>query len=386
MKLEWSWTTLALYITLALVTALLFRQSVIDKKKDKKIRIFGLCIKTKYIYYLVIYLLFILFACFKYMGEELVGVDTLTYIGYFENLNYVHLNIKETLLLNSYEYLFYNTMYIVNILGGTYRVFLFIVNSAMIASLIYFVDKEISEESSCLWLVLAYLPLLRSLNIIRNCIAAFIGFVSISLLRQNKIRYSIIFAVIAYLNHYIALILFALIAFYKIFPKRILMDRIKMSICILAVTFMSVALVPIAKEIMLNTGYSHYAAKIQVSLFGYIPYIFVCLFTVLNRDFYDYLEKRGHSQYYIVISFLTLVLPFFIAINAASRVLLFFELPVILVASDIADYLKKYIPEKHAKLYNAFVVIVILAYYVFKIWRMWESNGIMPYYNILFMK
>lgn len=386
---EWSCATLALYIALALVTALLFRQSVIDKKKDKKITKFKLCIKTKYIYYIIIYLLFILFACFKYMGDGLVGADTLSYLDFFENLNYVHFDIKETLLLNSYEYLFYNTMYIVNMLGGTYRTFLFIVNSLMICSLIYFVDKEVHDESKCKWLILAYLPLLKSLNIVRNCVAAFWGFVSISLLSKKKTLLSILFAFIAFLNHYIAVVLFGLILFYKLYPNKLMDSRKKILITTVACIVVSILAIPLLKVVLYNTGYAAYIDKLDlanISLWGYIPYMLLFLFMIIDKGFIEYLEKQNHLGYYKIIYFFILTLPVFIIVNAAYRVILFFELPVILLFADATEYIKKYINKKHIKIYNYMCVFVVLGYYVFKIWRMWDVAGIMPYYNILFMK
>lgn len=185
----WSWITLLLYVALSCLTAFLFRQSVSAKKNGKKLNIFGIYLEIKILYYLAIYVIFIVFSCFKYSSHEIGGADSLNYMRFFREYGYIKFDIKEMLIFNGLEYLFYNTMYIVKILGGTYRMFLFVVNSVIALSLIYVVDKDVNDEKKCKWLVLAYLPLLKSLNILRNCVAAFIGYSAISCVNRNKIMW-----------------------------------------------------------------------------------------------------------------------------------------------------------------------------------------------------
>ncbi len=381
----WSWWTLALYVLLALAFAELFRQSVISKNKGKKIKIFKWEIQLKYVYYLTIYLIFIIFSSFKYIGNRVGGSDTLNYVKFFNEYGYIHFDFIQTLLFNSLEYIFYNTMYLIKILGGTFRTFLIIINSVIIISLIYFVDKEVYDEKKCIWLVLAFLPLLKSLNIIRNCVAAFIGFISISLLNKGKIGWSIIFAIIAFLNHYISVILFALIVFYKYFPNRYLEDRKKVIISNIISIVLTIALIPILKLIIKNTGYAAYLDNIKISLWGYIPYIIIYILMIADKKFINYLKDCNHYGYYKMVYFLSLILPAFIAVNAAYRILLFFELPIILMSADLMQYYKKYIPKKYTKIYYIGITILIFAYYIFRIYRIWDGNCIMPYYNILFM-
>lgn len=383
---KWDWWTLLLYIILAVITAICFRQAIIEKKRKSVIKIYKYKLQTKYIYYLIIYLLFVIFSSFRYIGYDIGGTDTNTYIDYFNNAKYVSFDVKETILLNSYEYLFYNTMFVIKALGGTYRIFLFIVNSIIISCLIYYVDKEIEDENKCIWLVLAYLPLLKSFNIIRNSISAFLGCVAISLLSKDKYKYSIILTLLAYLNHYIAIILFVAIIFYKYFPNKILEDKKKMIFLNAIFIIAPIIFLPLMKAIMANTGYVNYVNKIQISLWGYIPYFLIYVLTVFTPEFIEYLKKCNHYGYYKIIYFLSLILPIFISINAAYRVLLFFELPAILLLADLTEYYKKYIPAKHEKLYYTIIMLIILGYYIFRICRMWDSSGIMPYYNILFMK
>ncbi len=381
----WSWTSLGIFIVLAILIALLFRKAVKSKKNDKKIKLGKIYFSQKYIYYVLIYIIYILFSCFRLIQEGIGGADTYNYINYFENLGYVHFKIKEMLTFNGFEYLFYNTMYFIKLFGGNFFTFLVVMHSVIIISYIYYVEKEINDENKCLWLILAFLPLLKSLNIIRNCVSATLGFVSISLLNNNKYKYSILFAVLAYLNHYIAIILFLLIIFYKVFPNKILKDKKKMIILnIASITFTIIAL-PILKYLIRNTGFSGYMDKIQVSLWGYIPYIAIYLTMIFNKNTIKYLEDCGHFGYYKMMSFLIIILPIFILLNGASRVLLFFELPIYVLSSDICELYLNYIPKKYKTLCRILIFLGIILWFIFRVYRMWNGYALMPYYNTLFM-
>lgn len=381
----WSWTSLGVFISLAIIIALLFRQAIKAKKNNYKIKLFKFSFPQKYIYYFLIYIIYIIFSCFRLIGNEIGGADTYNYINYFEELGYVHFNIKEMLIFNGFEYLFYNTMYIIRLLGGNFFTFLFVIHSIIIISYIYYVDKEINDEDKCVWLILAFLPLLKSLNIIRNCVSAALGFISISLLNNNKYKYSIFFAIIAYLNHYIAIILFLFIIFYKVFPDKILKDKKKMLILNMVIIVLSIISLPILKYLMRNTGFCGYIDKIQISLWGYIPYIAIYLMMILNKNTIKYLEDNNHFGYYKMMSFISLILPIFILLNGANRVLLFFELPIYILSSDICELYLNCIPKKYVNLCKILIVLGIILWFIFRVYRMWDGYCLMPYYNTLFM-
>ena len=381
----WSWATLLLYVAIAGVTAFLFRQSVIAKKKNIRLKFWGLELEVKSLYYLAIYVIFIVFSCFKYWSYEIGGADSFNYFKFFTEYGYIKFDIKQALIFNGLEYLFYNTMYIVKVLGGTYRMFLFVVNSVMVLSLIYIVDRDINDEKKCKWLVLAYLPLLKSLNIVRNCIAAFIGYAAVSCVNRNKIMWGIVLVVLAYLNHYISIILLAMVVFYKIFPDKWLSKKKLILILNLACIVISILSLPLVENIIQKTGYSGYLKNIHVSLWGYIPYIVLYVFMIFDDKFIGYMKKEGHMGYYKVMLFLSFALPIFVVLNVANRVLLLFEIPIIIVAADVAQWYDRYIPLKYKKIYSVLTYCVIFGYYIFRIYRMWEGYCLMPYYNILFM-
>ena len=382
---EFSLITLVIYIFMALIIAFLFKKAIWAKNNKKTFKIGSYDINFKYFYYLLITLIFVIFSSFRYISDGIGGADTYNYINYFKSLGYVPFDLKNTLIFNGYEYLFYNTMFIVRILGGNYRIFLIIINILMTSCLIYVVEHEFKNENDWYYFILFFLPLLKSLNIVRNCLAACLFFVSVSNLNHNNYKKSLLFIILAYLNHYMAILGFVLILFYKYFPEKILLDKRKIIMLNIASIVMSIVSLPVIKHILLNTGYCGYVSKMQVSLIGYMPYIAIYVLMLYDKNFIHYLKSNAHFGYYKIMYFLSLVLPLFMIMNAANRILLLFEVPIVVILVDIVNFYIKKVPYRYHKLYKCFCISIVFCYYVFRILRIWDGYGLMPYYNIIFM-
>lgn len=382
----WDWLTLFLYIFISVFIALMFKYSIRVKNEGKTIKIFNKKISQKYLYYLVIYIILILFSAFRYVGDGIGGTDTTVYMNHFKNIQYVHLSLKELLLFSGYEYLFYNTMYFVRILGGNYLVFSFIVYSLIILFLIYVIDKVVTKDNQWIFIILFFLPFLKSFNIVRICLAASFGYIAIEKLRTNNYKLSILFSILAFLNHYMAIILFFFILFCRYFPKKVITNR-KTSIILFFITcFLSFISLPLIKLFLSVSGFKGYLSKIEISLWGYLPIFFVTFLILCNyKKFISYLEKNNHLIYLKAWYFLIMILPIFICVNGASRIMLFFEIPRYILIADLYLFLReKYIDSKYYKVCDYILFVIIILWLVFRIWRIWDGYSLMPYYNILF--
>lgn len=382
--LEWNWATLLLYLILAVVIAYLFKEAINAKKRESYVSIFNFKFSEKYLYYFLIYYIFVSFSAYRTITPNVNGADTMNYVNYFNTLGYVKFFTIDNLIMNSYEYLFYNLMFIVRLLGGNFFNFSFIVYSIIILCYIYVVDNSIENEDECIWLIMVFLPLLKSLNIVRNILAAAIGFVAIVHLNNNDYKKFLIFAIASFLNHYIAVVLLLFGLFVKFVPEKFVIDRKKVLICNILIIVLSYILLPIAKLALVNSGFVGYINKIEVSLWGYlIIYAFYALL-LFNKGFVTFIMDRGHFVYYKMMIFLCNILPIFILLNGASRVLLFFDLPRFILYSDLYSYFKQKIPKNYRFLYGAYVCLLIIGYLIFRIMKIWDNYAIMPYYNDLF--
>lgn len=382
---QWSWPTLILYVGLAVLIAFLFRQSIIAKKDKKEIKIFKWKMNTKYIYYFLIYAIFIVFAGFRYYNAQIGGTDTVIYEGFFKTIQFIPFNFKTIFTFDGFEFLYYNFMVLVKTIGGNFFAFSAVIYSLLVLAYIYVIDRSIHDEKKWFWLILAFLPLLKSLNIIRNCFAAAIGFVAIEGLNRNKYITFIILSIVAFLNHYVAIILLALGLFCWIIPEKwITKKKILIPLNVACVILSFVAL-PIAKMLLKNTGFGFYLNNVEISLFGYIPIIFGYILMIWDKEIVTYLKEIKHFAYYKVMVFISFALPVFILIGGASRMLLLFELPRFILYSDLYAFYRKKVPAKLVKAYDIVCFCGVVLWVIFRIWRIWDGYGLMPYYNTLFM-
>ena len=88
METKWSYATLALYLIIALVISLLFKRSIIAKKKKSKF-------PTYIFYYMVIFIILILFSCFRTIdgNNRIGGADAPNYIKMFQEAKMPKFNI-----------------------------------------------------------------------------------------------------------------------------------------------------------------------------------------------------------------------------------------------------------------------------------------------------
>lgn len=307
----------------------------------------------------------------------------MTYMKYFNELGYVKFFQNNSLIFNGYEYIYYNLMYLVRILGGNYICFEFIIYSAIIVSYIYIIDKEINDINATSYVILFFIPLLQSLNIIRNCFVAAIGFIAMEKMKEEKWIYSVILMIIAYLSHYVALILFVFAIFYKYFPDRFINKKSAIITPIVS-AIIGIASFPVMIFLIKHSGFSNYANRIQISLWGYIPTLILYGMMFLDDKFVSYVKEKGHYIFYKGFFFLIALLPITISINVTYRLMLFFDLPKYILYSDLYLYYREKNIVKNKKVFDIIIFVALVLWLIFRIYRMWSGASIMPYRNILF--
>lgn len=307
----------------------------------------------------------------------------MTYMKYFDELGYVKFFQNTKYIFNGYEYLYYNLMYLVRMFGGNYICFEFIIYSAIIISYIYIIDKEIQDTNATSFVILFFIPLLQSLNIIRNCFVAAIGFIAMEKMKQDKCIYAIILMIVAYLSHYVALILVVFAIFYKYFPDKFINKKNAIIIPVVS-TVISIISFPVVIYLIKHSGFANYANRIQISLWGYIPTLILYGMMFLDDKFVSYVKEKGHYIFYKGFFFLIALLPITISINVAYRLMLFFDLPKYILYSDLYLYYREKNIVKNKKVFDIIIFVALVLWLIFRIYRMWSGASIMPYRNILF--
>lgn len=383
--MHWDWPTLIFYLILALTCSLLLKKSLIYKEKSKYLKVFNLNVNYKYIYYGLVLFILVFFMCSRVVKGELGGADTLRYMMFFRTFDYVHFSLINILKMQGWEYLFFNFMYLIKILGGNYTIFSIIIYSILFSCYIYYFDKNVENEKEWFISIFFILPYLKSMNIIRNCFAAAIGLISIESIKKDKKVLFFITFIIAYLNHYISIVLLGFYLFCYLIPDKWYNSRKKTIIISLSVFIMTILGVPIIKWLLSLTRYAGYINRIEFSPYGYFIYSIVyILILFVYDDFIKALKKRNHMIYYKMIVFLSIVVAPFTVVNGTQRLLLYFEIPRFVMYGDLYNVYENKIPQKYKKLFKSAIILLCLLWVVFRIYRMYKSSWIMPYKNIFF--
>ena len=384
-SVKWDWITLFLYLILTIFCGLILKKALSYKKEPKYLNFFNYSINYKYICYLIVIFVLVFFMCTRVIKGELGGADTLRYIKFFNTFDYTPFEIKNILGMQGWEYLFFNTMYLIRILGGNYTVFSIVVYTILVGCYIYYFDQNVEKEDEWFVSLIFILPYLKSMNILRNCLAAAIGLLSIEAIKKNKKIIFLIIFIIAYLNHYISIVLLAFGLFCFFVPEKWYNSRKKTIIISLSVFVMTLLGIPIIKWLLSLTRYAGYLNRIDFSPYGYIVYTGIyCLILLVYDEFIKTLKERNHFIFYKMIVFLSIVVAPFTVVNGTQRLLLYFEIPRFIMYGDLFSVYNKKIPKKYQKSFKIAIIFVYILWIIFRIWRMYESSYIMPYKNIIF--
>ena len=202
-------------------------------------------------------------------------------------------------------------------------------------------------------------------------------------MKQDKCIYAIILMIVAYLSHYVALILVVFAIFYKYFPDKFINKKNAIIIPVVS-TVISIISFPVMIYLIKHSGFANYANRIQISLWGYIPTLILYGMMFLDDKFVSYVKEKGHYIFYKGFFFLIALLPITISINVAYRLMLFFDLPKYIIYSDLYLYYREKNIVKNKKVFDIIIFVALILWLFFRIYRMESGASIMPYRNILF--
>lgn len=385
---DFSFATLAIYVGMALLIALFFYLA--NKRKSNKA--FSITM------YVIISVVLIIFSVFRYIDVDkgIGGSDVGNYLNYFENAKYIPLNLYQTLRLDDSEWIFFNLLYVIRLITSNYIVMFVVVYVLIVVMYIYFASKNFNKKNWWIYTPIILLPILMSFNLIRNIMSVAVVLFAIEQIKHKKYLNYFMLITIAFMIHYSAIIMYAFGIYYILIYESQMKTRNRYIISTLVCTIAVCLLVPVLNAIALKSGYNGYVGK-EFSLWGYLPIIIECVFVRFYFNELKFaLNRDGNGVHFAVYEFTVLTLPAFIFVGGANRFHLYLELSRIVIVAYIVDILVEKIKNinstnsliailKHEKVIEFFVFIIVLAYIVFKILRIGNSYGIVPYYNILFM-
>ena len=120
------------------------------------------------------------------MSNGIGGADAYTYIGLFLNVKKISFNIFNILSFNGTEPLFNYLMYFIRQFTDNYHYFFIIIYSIIIICYMKFYSKNIKDNKIIIITLLFIIPFISSFNLMRNSLAASLGLLAITSLKENK--------------------------------------------------------------------------------------------------------------------------------------------------------------------------------------------------------
>ncbi len=379
----WHTSSFAIYIFLAIIIAIMFKHAL---KNITVLKINNKKIKLSTILYCLIFIILVLFSSFRLVnGSGIGGVDSQSYIDYFRNGDFVSFSLKNLLLLESYEFIFYNFLWIIGKFTNNYHILFIIIYSIITYSIIKTFKNNTPSYKSYIILSLFIIPYLKGFNIIRNAFAIAFLLLAIEQLKQgNKIKF-LLLSIFAFLSHYITIIVIIFYFYYILansnyFKNKIYNSRTRYILFSIFSILVTLLVYPIIYFYLSKGGFSAYINP-DIAILGYIPYflIYILLLFYFN-DIKELMKIKNTEIYLHFITFFIIILPASILIGAASRIIFIFEIPIIITLTYVYEVIyTKFKSDKNKLLFYIITLVLVFVWMCWSIYRIHYSYGIMPY-------
>ena len=185
--------------------------------------------------------------------------------------------------------------------------------------------------------------------------------------------------IVAYLTHFSSIIYFLYLIYFKFFEKKVPKNFKTIILLTILAILGSLFMYSVFAEFFSSTKFNGYLDK-EISLLGYIPILILFVIMLIYRK--DLLKDKNDWFIYSLVLFNILVLPISILVGAANRVLIFFMIPRLILWARFENVLLSKAHDSKNKLFIKIIFFIIfLIWFVFRIYKGWKGNGLMPYYN-----
>lgn len=381
---HWEWQSLLTYIFLSVIGGLCAknaRNAKMIKMGNRKICNLAL---------LFWFLIWMFFACFRYIGWFVGGADALAYKEYFLICRDIGI---ESHFAEDILYRWLNQF--VRIFTDDYHVlFFFVYALVMISYFLVLATFDTKKLDSIPYFILFYI-FLRGFVTIRTNLSVAMILISLSFWKKKNRKYAIMFAIAAVLFQRAAVLYsFIIVYLYLIERKKITNWQCLVGVAVASVLGRTAQYIIANFNIpFVNTGayrwYALYANENTSFFSGYwkiaFPEIILAITMMLmNKDIVRYektAEKREQNRARLVreicyYDFMTVPITYILNIWRGYEYLYIFRL---IMWAEVLLILKKKIPPKDLKLFKGIVFTLFLGYMIFKINGTWEDSGLMPF-------
>lgn len=389
-QIEWSWSSLFLYVILSLASMWMIYYTKHDE------RCMGKPIRWNNKYLIIVCILWTFFATFRLVTYNGIGgMDAYDYIEFFNKCN--NQTYTTWMLHVGDDVIFKWINKIIRYLTSDYHVYFAIVYGFIAWAYLWFISRFTPIKSSIIPYVLSFFLFWRSMNTLRSNLAIAFIMVACVFLLNKKYYLAYLFAFMAALTHKAAILFALAIPFIHIFKYYKLKTWHIISFIIISFMFGKVfqgLFIQYSQEIDLQGAYGSYASR-SIEGEGFMgnawkiafEQIVLGIFIVLSSAKIERLKMVSSPLDSDRINIIKLICIFdliLIPINYLLNIWRgyeFFYLPRI-VMWGIILYIILYqykMQKEFAKIFSMVLFLIFLLWYIFRINRMFEPSGLMPY-------
>lgn len=368
--------TILLYANISFLTVA-FSKYAFKKRNIKQ------AASTKSLCFIVLWVVLVIFATFRPVGQGYGGADALEYIKYFENLdfNYIseYFNLRSLNdLLARREPLYYFLNFVIRLISSDYHVLFFVIYGFIVSSHLFFISNFYNNKSPFITLLISISTLIYSFNIIRGGISVAFSLLSFVALSNKKYWKSVFLCLVGALFHFIGIFfifVIVLIAVVDHFKK----EHSSVWLFLFAI-LANVAIFFLSKSISNFLSTTKYAAYLNrektYSVIGHIPSIIVSLIAI-----FSYKKMKNDRKCKIIILALVVQLSLEYATIQLGiwRISDYFKLiTMVFLAQSIEN--SHLITGKSHVLYKIiiYVLFFVVAFQAYK--SLYESSCVFPYF------
>ena len=245
-----------------------------------------------------------------------------------------------------------------------------------------FYSKNIKDNKIIIITLLFIIPFISSFNLMRNSLAASLGLLAITSLKENKTIKFFLLSISSFLIHYTGIVLILLYLF--IFFRNKIDNQNKRPILMIFITILfGTTTIGFFTNYLLKSKYYLYL-NLKISLLGYLPLLLLLILVIVFYDDLLLLLKKDNNVIHLnSFIFSVSCLPF--VLKGAARFLMYFDFSRYILWGYIILVIKSKVPQfKNNRLLEIISFILIICWIIFRLYRNYYPDGIMPYYNELF--
>lgn len=388
---RWDWLSMLLYILVGVIGAVCTKY-VNERCTFRKCKLTS---RSSFAY-VIWFVIWVVFATWRYVGSHIGGMDATAYIQYFD----VCLNPKGYWFADHVDLLYRVINKIIRLFTNDYHILFFILYGLIVSSYIIFVENFRFKHMNYAPLLLVVYIYTRSFNTLRTSLGIACVLLSLVYLKKNKYGKAVLLAIASTLFQVASLIYAGFLLFYYMYKKR----NVKIQTCIIWILCASVIgrlgqyIIGNYDVPFLSHGvYRWYAVYSQVGQTFFTNYwkisftqivlglTMAMMWKPLKREISSRdSEERNRLEFLRLICIYDVILIPVTYILNIWRGYEYLYIARLLMWAELIPLISRRVSYNGRMTIKIGSVLLFIGWLIFRMYNTWEDSGLMPYLFRLF--